>query len=92
MAATGQGRALYVCYEHSEEFLLERLIAMESALDGDEAPIGVGDLRNLLAARAEAGAWTGASAGCWLSSGRPSRCCAGWPGTRNGCSWSRRDR
>jgi replicative DNA helicase len=55
VAAAGYGRALYVCYEHSEEFLLERLIAMESALDGDEAPIGAGDLRNLLAARAEAG-------------------------------------
>jgi replicative DNA helicase len=55
VAATGQGRALYVCYEHSEEFLLERLIAMESALAGEEAPIGVGDLRNLLAARAGTG-------------------------------------
>jgi replicative DNA helicase len=55
VAAAGHGRALYVCYEHSEEFLLERLIAMESALDGDETPIAVGDLRNLLAARAEAG-------------------------------------
>ena len=55
VAAGGHGRALYVCYEHSEEFLLERLIAMESALAGEEAPIGVGDLRNLLAATAEAG-------------------------------------
>jgi replicative DNA helicase len=54
VAAAGQGRALYVCYEHPEEFLLERLIAMESALAGEEDPIGVGDLRNLLAARAEA--------------------------------------
>jgi replicative DNA helicase len=50
VAAGGHGRALYVCYEHSEEFLLERLIAMESALDGDGEPISVGDLRNLLAA------------------------------------------
>jgi replicative DNA helicase len=53
MAANGHGRVLYVCYEHSEEFLLERLLAMESALDGDEDPITVGDLRNLLAARTE---------------------------------------
>ena len=48
VAAGGHGRALYVCYEHSEEFLLERLITMESALAGEEAPISVGDLRNLL--------------------------------------------
>jgi replicative DNA helicase len=56
VAAGGHGRALYVCYEHSEEFLLERLIAMESALAGEGEPISVGDLRNLLAASAEAGA------------------------------------
>jgi replicative DNA helicase len=56
VAAGGHGRVLYVCYEHSEEFLLERLIAMESALAGEEEPISVGDLRNLLAANAEAGA------------------------------------
>jgi replicative DNA helicase len=49
VAAGGHGRVLYVCYEHSEEFLLERLIAMESALAGPEESIGVGDLRNLLA-------------------------------------------
>ena len=52
VATAGLGRVLYVCYEHSEEFLLERLIAMESALAGEEDPISVGDLRNLLAARA----------------------------------------
>jgi replicative DNA helicase len=52
VAAGGHARVLYVCYEHSEEFLLERLIAMESALggEGDTDPITVGDLRNLLAA------------------------------------------
>jgi replicative DNA helicase len=55
VAAGGHGRVLYVCYEHPEEFLLERLIAMESALAGEEAPIGVGDLRNLLADGVEAG-------------------------------------
>jgi replicative DNA helicase len=52
VAAGGHGRVLYVCYEHSEEFLLERLIAMESALAGEDGPISVGDLRNLLAATA----------------------------------------
>ena len=52
VAAGGHARVLYVCYEHSEEFLLERLIAMESALggEGETDPISVGDLRNLLAA------------------------------------------
>ena len=55
VAAGGHGRALYVCYEHSEEFLLERLIAMESALAGEEDPVSVGDLRNLLAGSAGTG-------------------------------------
>jgi replicative DNA helicase len=55
VAAGGHGRVLYVCYEHSEEFLLERLIAMESALAGEDQPVSVGDLRDLLAAGAEAG-------------------------------------
>jgi replicative DNA helicase len=49
VAAGGHGRVLYVCYEHPEEFLLERLISMESALAGEAEPIGVGDLRSLLA-------------------------------------------
>jgi replicative DNA helicase len=51
VAAGGHGRVLYVCYEHAEEFLLERLISMESALAGQDDPIGVGDLRSLLAAQ-----------------------------------------
>ena len=59
VAAGGHGRALYVCYEHSEEFLLERLIAMESALAGEEDPISVGDLRNLLADSAGTGSHYG---------------------------------
>jgi replicative DNA helicase len=55
VAAGGHGRVLYVCYEHSEEFLLERLIAMESAMAVEEQPIRVGDLRDLLARGAGAG-------------------------------------
>ncbi len=31
-AASGQATALYVCFEHEEEYLIQRLIAMESAL------------------------------------------------------------
>ena len=52
VAATDRGRVLYLCYEHEQEFLLERLIAMESALGGDEEPIRVGALRDLLARQA----------------------------------------
>jgi len=32
MAASGQSTVLYVCFEHSEEYLIQRLISMESAL------------------------------------------------------------
>jgi replicative DNA helicase len=32
MAAGGQADVLYVCFEHEEEYLIQRLIAMESAL------------------------------------------------------------
>jgi replicative DNA helicase len=32
MAAGGQASVLYVCFEHEEEYLIQRLIAMESAL------------------------------------------------------------
>ena len=31
-AASGQATALYVCFEHEEEYLIQRMIAMESAL------------------------------------------------------------
>ena len=34
MAASGQATVLYVCFEHDEEYLLQRMIAMESALAG----------------------------------------------------------
>lgn len=32
MAASGQATVLYVCFEHEEEYLIQRMIAMESAL------------------------------------------------------------
>src|ERR671919_1284338 len=32
MSASGQASVLYVCFEHEEEYLIQRLIAMESAL------------------------------------------------------------
>ncbi len=32
ISAAGQAKVLYVCFEHEEEYLIQRLIAMESAL------------------------------------------------------------
>jgi replicative DNA helicase len=32
MAASGQATVLYVCFEHEEDYLVQRLVAMESAL------------------------------------------------------------
>ena len=40
MAASGQATALYVCFEHEEEYLIQRLIAMESALTNLPAKTG----------------------------------------------------
>ncbi|HEY8772707.1 MAG TPA: DnaB-like helicase C-terminal domain-containing protein, partial [Candidatus Limnocylindria bacterium] len=40
MAASGQATALYVCFEHEEEYLIQRLIAMESALNHLPAKTG----------------------------------------------------
>jgi replicative DNA helicase len=38
MAQSGQANVLYVCFEHDEEYLLGRLMAMESALAGPMPP------------------------------------------------------
>ena len=38
MAASGQATVLYVCFEHDGEYLLARLMAMESALAGPMPP------------------------------------------------------
>ena len=38
MAQSGQANVLYVCFEHDEEYLLARLMAMESALAGAMPP------------------------------------------------------
>ena len=40
MAASGQATALYVCFEHDNEYLVQRLIAMESALNALPAQTG----------------------------------------------------
>src|SRR6188474_3928071 len=38
IAQSGQANVLYVCFEHDEEYLLSRLMAMESALAGAMPP------------------------------------------------------
>ncbi len=49
MAASGQATVLYVCFEHEEEYLVQRLIAMESALTHLPAKTGavkIQDVKN----------------------------------------------
>jgi replicative DNA helicase len=62
MAASGQATALYVCFEHEEEYLIQRLIAMESALSVLPAKSGAVKIQDVkkevmssYAAAAEAG-------------------------------------
>jgi len=44
------GRAIYVCYEHSDRQLLERLVRMEAGLAApDEQPATLSDIRHALA-------------------------------------------
>jgi replicative DNA helicase len=38
IAQSGQANVLYICFEHDEEYLLNRLMAMESALAGSMPP------------------------------------------------------
>ena len=38
IAQSGQANALYICFEHDEEYLLSRLMSMESALAGTMPP------------------------------------------------------
>jgi replicative DNA helicase len=62
MAASGQATALYVCFEHEEEYLIQRLIALESALSGLPSKSGAVKIQDVkkevmqsYAAAAEAG-------------------------------------
>ena len=48
IALAGQADVLYICFEHDDEYLLNRLIALESAIDGLPNPgaaVKVGDVR-----------------------------------------------
>ncbi len=63
MAQSGQANVLYVCFEHDEEYLLSRLVAMESALAGAMPPshnsaIKIQDVRREVL-------------GTWLAQGAP---------------------
>ena len=42
MAASGQATVLYVCFEHDEEYLIQRMVAMESALTHLPQEVGRG--------------------------------------------------
>jgi len=62
MAASGQATALYVCFEHEEEYLMQRLIALESALGNLPSKTGAVKIQDVkkevmqsYAAAAEAG-------------------------------------
>jgi replicative DNA helicase len=50
IAQSGQANTLYICFEHDEEYLLSRMMAMESALAGQMPPstssaIRIGEVR-----------------------------------------------
>jgi len=52
MAAEGK-HCIYLCYEHSEEYVLERLLAMESGLASGPAGLSLVQIRRLLREDAE---------------------------------------
>lgn len=58
LAASARAACAYVCYEHEEMHLLQRLIALEAYLSRADArtdPISLGELRELLAGEARPG-------------------------------------
>ena len=65
VAASGQATALYVCFEHDEEYLLHRLLAAETHLAGSGEPtagVRLTDVRKEVAAAAGAAGTPGAVA------------------------------
>jgi replicative DNA helicase len=45
IAQSGQANSLYICFEHDEEYLLGRMIAMESALVGQMPPSSASSIK-----------------------------------------------
>ncbi|MEP7360918.1 MAG: DnaB-like helicase C-terminal domain-containing protein [Chloroflexota bacterium] len=57
IAQSGQANALYICFEHDEEYLLNRLMAMESALAGPMPPDTTKSIRIQDVRREVLGTW-----------------------------------
>lgn len=57
IAQSGQANALYICFEHDEEYLLNRLMAMESALAGSMPPDASRSIRIQDVRREVLGTW-----------------------------------
>ena len=57
IAQGGQANALYICFEHDEEYLLNRLMAMESALAGPMPPDSTKSIRIQDVRREVLGTW-----------------------------------
>jgi replicative DNA helicase len=57
IAQSGQANALYICFEHDEEYLLNRLMSMESALAGPMPPDSTKSIRIQDVRREVLGTW-----------------------------------
>ena len=57
IAQSGQASALYICFEHDEEYLLNRMMAMESALAGPMPPDPAKSIRIQDVRREVLGTW-----------------------------------
>ena len=57
IAQSGQANVLYICFEHDEEYLLNRMMAMESALAGPMPPTANSGVRIQDVRREVLGTW-----------------------------------
>ena len=57
IAQSGQANVLYICFEHDEEYLLNRMMAMESALAGPMPPTANSGIRIQDVRREVLGTW-----------------------------------
>ncbi len=86
IASGGQANVLYICFEHDEQYLLNRLIAMESALA--HLPHKTGAIKIQDVRKEILGTWMAEGGG--VASSPPTRACArrstGSPATARTCS------